>query len=81
MLDSGARGQPDDRIGPDGDDVEQLQAVQGVGVDAVPALGVPAKSQYHRAAQAQHLQLLDQLDREVRLALEDVARFEPGPGV
>jgi hypothetical protein len=66
-------------IGADGDDVEQLQAVQGVG--KVPALAIHAVGEHDREAQAQCLQLLDQLDRELRLALEDIARLEARLGL
>ena len=72
-------GQPDDMIGADGDDVEQLPAVHGMG--EVPALAVHAISQHHREAEAQRLQPLDQLDRELRLALEDIARLEARLGL
>ncbi len=66
-------------VGADGDDVEQVQAVQGVG--KVPALAIHAVGQHHREAEAERLQFLDQLDRQLWLALEDVARLEAGLGL
>ena len=71
--------QPDRVIRADGDDIAQPQPLQRAG--ELPTLPVEAVGQDDAEAKAQRHQLFNDGDRQVRLALGDIALLEARPGL